>query len=80
MSRVPGEDTKTRYQGIFARPAAALPDSKRGRCTCKPSYYGVAYDRFRQRHVKTKRMPTAEAATRTRAPTSPRRSSVTKTR
>ena len=67
MSRVPGKDTKTRYQGVFARHQqhCALQDG--GRCSCKPSYYGVAYDRTRKRQVKTKRMPTSDAARNARA-------------
>ncbi len=67
MSRMPGKDTKTRYQGVFARHQQDCAIARGGRCTCKPSYYGVAYDRSRQRHVKTKRMPTAEAARNARA-------------
>jgi integrase len=38
-----------------------------GRCNCKPSYYGAVYDRARNKYVKTKRMPTAEAARNARA-------------
>lgn len=38
-----------------------------GRCNCKPSYYGAVYDRPRKKYVKTKRMPTAEAARNARA-------------
>ena len=64
---MPGKDTKTRYQGVFARHQQHCAIGGGGRCTCKPSYYGVAYDRSRQRHVKTKRMPTAEAARNARA-------------
>ena len=64
---MPGKDTKTRYQGVFARHQQHCGIAGGGRCTCKPSYYGVAYDRSRQRHVKTKRMPTAEAARNARA-------------
>jgi hypothetical protein len=31
-------------------------------CNCKPSYYGVAWDRSRNRNVKTRRLPTVDAA------------------
>ena len=56
-------DTKTRYQGIFARhqKACAL-GAGRARCNCKPSYYGVVWDRERKRQVKTQRLPTLKAA------------------
>jgi integrase len=64
---MPGKDIKTRYQGVFARHQQHCAVGRGGRCTCKPSYYGVAYDRARKRHVKTKRMPTAEAARNARA-------------
>jgi hypothetical protein len=62
MFSVPGKDTKTRYQGVFARHQQGCAVATGGRCRCKPSYYGVAYDRAHNRHVKTKRMLTAEAA------------------
>jgi integrase len=64
---MPGKDTKTRYQGVFARHRKQCALGRGGRCNCKPSYYGVAYDRARKRHVKTKRMTTAEAARNARA-------------
>jgi integrase len=57
-----GKDTKTRYQGVYARHQKHCAIELGGRCRCKPSYYGVAYDPGFQRHAKTKRMPTAEAA------------------
>jgi integrase len=61
------KDTKTRYQGVFARHQTSCPIDLTGRCRCKPSYYGVAYDRHTKRRPKTKRMPTAEAARNARA-------------
>ena len=64
---MPGKDTKTRYQGVFARHRKQCALGRGGGCNCKPSYYGVAYDRARKRHVKTKRMTTAEAARNARA-------------
>jgi integrase len=62
MSGMPGKDTKTRYQGVFARHQQHCAIGNGGRCNCKPSYYGVVWDRARKRHVKTKRMATIEAA------------------
>jgi hypothetical protein len=62
-----GTDTKTRFQGVFARHQATCPIGDTGRCRCKPSYYGVAYDRATKRRAKTKRMATADAATKARA-------------
>ena len=62
MPGMPGKDTKTRYQGVFARHQQHCPIGEGTRCTCKPSYYGACYDRGRKKYVKTKRMPTAEAA------------------
>jgi hypothetical protein len=62
MSRMPGKDTKTRYQGVFARHKQHCAIGGGGHCNCKPSYYGAVYDRARKRYVKTKRTTTAEAA------------------
>ena len=62
MPHVPGKDTKTRYQGVFARHKQHCAIGEGGRCNCKPSYYGAVYDRARKRYVKTKRTTTAEAA------------------
>lgn len=62
-----GRDTKTRYQGVFARHQKDCATNSGRRCRCKPSYYGVVWDRARKRHVKTKRMPTIEAARNARS-------------
>jgi integrase len=62
-----GRDTSTRYQGVFARHRTNCAAESGGRCRCRPSYYGVAYDRAVKRHVKTKRFATAEAARNARA-------------
>jgi integrase len=62
MSGMPWKDTKTRYQGVFARHHKHCAISEGSRCNCKPSYYGACYDRARKKYVKTKRMKTAEAA------------------
>jgi integrase len=56
-----GKDTKTRYQGVFARHqthCAIVAD----KCNCRPGYFGVAWDRVRGRPVKTKTMKTVDAA------------------
>jgi integrase len=67
MSRMPGKDTRTRFQGVFARHQHHCTIGDGGRCNCKPSYYGVCYDRARKKRVKTKRLPTADAARNARA-------------
>jgi hypothetical protein len=64
---MPGKDTRTRFQGVFARHQHHCTIGDGGRCNCKPSYYGVCYDRAGKKRVKTKRMPTAEAARNARA-------------
>lgn len=61
------KDTKTRYQGVYARHQVSCPVVGGGRCRCKPGYYGVVYDRARTRQVRTKRMPTADGARNARA-------------
>ena len=67
MPAMAGKDTRTRYQGVFARHQKHCATERGGRCRCKPSYYGVVYDPAFKRHTKTKRMPTAEAARNARA-------------
>ena len=67
MSRMSGKDTSTRFQGVFARHQQHCAIDDGARCNCKPSYYGVVWDRARKRHVKTKRMPTIEAARNARS-------------
>lgn len=59
---MPFRDTKTRYQGIYARHQTHCAIDASGRCNCKPSYFGVVYDRDRKRQVKTRRQHTIEAA------------------
>ena len=67
MSGMTGRDTKTRYQGVFARHQQHCAIAGGSRCNCKPSYYAVVWDRARKHHVKTKRMPTIEAARNARS-------------
>ena len=69
---MPGRDTRTRWQGVFARHrqgcavgelpgGAPLTDIGRA-CDCTPSYYGKVYDARRRRYVVTKRFATLAAA------------------
>lgn len=69
---MPGRDTRTRWQGVFARhregcaverlpSGATLADVARA-CDCEPSYYGKVYDRGRRRHTATKRFGSIAAA------------------
>jgi hypothetical protein len=44
-----GRDTKTRFQAVFARHQAHCAIQRGRGCSCRPSYYGVAYDRRRKR-------------------------------
>lgn len=67
MTGVPGIDTKTRAQGVFARHQKRCAIEHGKRCSCKPSYYGVVWDRARGRQLRTKRMTTVEAARKARA-------------
>jgi len=61
------KDTRTRYQGVYARHQQRCRTEEGGRCNCKPSYYGIACDRARRKHVGTRRQPTTEAARNARA-------------
>jgi integrase len=69
---MPGRDTRTRWQGVFARhrqgcpvedlpTGSALTDVARV-CSCEPSYYAKVYDRARRRHVATRRYAASAAA------------------
>lgn len=62
-------DTQTRYEGVFARHQAkcAKGEDKNKRCTCRPRYYGVAWDRVTQKYVKTGRYDQAIEARDARA-------------
>jgi integrase len=65
MAPVPGRDTTTKYQGVFARHQQACATTASGDpkvCNCTPSYYGVAWDRAAGRHRKTRRFPRAGEA------------------
>lgn len=52
---MPGIDTKTRYAGVFARHQEGCAEERGKRCNCKPSFYGVAYDRAERKQRKTQR-------------------------
>jgi integrase len=65
MVGVPGRDTKTKYQGVFARhreSCATTASGNRKDCNCSPSYYGVVWDRAARRHRKTRRFGRADEA------------------
>jgi integrase len=62
-----GIDTKTRYQGVFARHQKKCPLKDGGRCNCSPSYFGVVWDREASRHRKTRHLGRAIAARDARA-------------
>jgi integrase len=52
-----GVDTKTRYQGVYARHRRNCPKTldKGSRCRCRPSYYGKVWDPAIGRHRRTER-------------------------
>lgn len=64
MPGMPGRDTKTRTSGVFARhkQRCAVNADRSARCNCKPSYFGVCWDTQRRRPVKTRLMPSIDAA------------------
>ncbi|MFP5387776.1 MAG: tyrosine-type recombinase/integrase [Thermoleophilia bacterium] len=51
-------DTKTRYEGVYARHSlyCDLGIGKK-RCTCEPTYYGTVWDNSIGRNRRTKRVP-----------------------
>jgi integrase len=61
------KDTKTRYQGVFARHRASCALGRGKRCNCTPRYYGVAWDRNERRQRKTRRFDHAIEARDARA-------------
>ena len=63
MTGVP-RDTKTRYQGVYARHKTGCAIERSRRCSCKPSYWGKAYDRDARKSRATPFLATpAEART-----------------
>lgn len=67
-----GRDTRTRWEGIYARHAVGCGVEKLPRgpsltqisraCKCSPAYWGKGWDRAESKHVKTKMYPTSSAA------------------
>ena len=65
MAAMRGRDTKTRYQGVFARHQQACRTTATGdakACHCTPSYFGVVWDRAARKHRKTRRFARAGEA------------------
>jgi hypothetical protein len=57
-------DTKTRYQGVYARHKTGCAIERAKRCSCRPSYWGKAYDRDARKSRATSFLATpAEART-----------------
>ena len=55
---MPWRDTKTRFQGVFARHQESCRIDAGGdpkECNCAPGYYGVVWDRAARKHRKTRR-------------------------
>jgi integrase len=48
------KDTKTRYQGIYARHQEGCAVERDAACNCTPSYFGSVYDRSIRRRRKTR--------------------------
>ena len=61
------KDTRTRFQGVHARHQQRCRLHDGGRCNCKPSYYGVAYDRAQRKPVRTRRHLTVDTAKNARS-------------
>jgi integrase len=51
---VAGVDTKTRYQGVYARHQEGCRVEQDRPCNCTPSYFGTAWDRIAHRTRKTR--------------------------
>ena len=56
------KDTKTRYQGVYARHKQDCAVEHDRACTCTPSFWGKAWDAAAGRHRKTKFLSAATAA------------------
>jgi integrase len=48
------KDTKTRYQGVYARHRIDCAVEQDGTCNCSPSYWGRVWDRADNKHRKTR--------------------------
>lgn len=69
-----GRDTRTKYQGVYARhregcalSVALVEGREDGACDCKPSYFGVVYDKRARKTQKTRHRPKAIEARNERA-------------
>jgi integrase len=56
------KDTKTRYQGVFARHKTGCATERKQRCNCAPSYWGKVWDRDAQKARITAFLPSPTAA------------------
>ncbi len=56
------KDTKTRYQGVYARHRIDCAVEQDGTCDCSPSYWGRVWDRVDTKHRKTKMVRTIAEA------------------
>ncbi|MHB1539151.1 MAG: tyrosine-type recombinase/integrase [Solirubrobacteraceae bacterium] len=61
------KDTKTRYQGIYARHQLGCAIDAGRSCNCSPSYWGQVWDRAAGKARKTKRLQSIAAARNARA-------------
>lgn len=61
------KDTKTRYQGIYARHQLGCAIESNRACNCSPSYWGQVWDRAASKPRKTKRLRTVAEARNARA-------------
>ena len=50
------KDTKTRYQGVYARHRLGCALEQGRACNCSPSYWGRVWDRVASKHRKTRMM------------------------
>ncbi|MEK6252324.1 MAG: tyrosine-type recombinase/integrase [Actinomycetota bacterium] len=67
---MPGRDTKTRFQGVYARHQERCATTASGSpkaCNCSPSYYASVWDRTAGKYRKTKRFPRVVEARNARA-------------
>ena len=62
-----GVDTKTRYQGVFARHREGCRIEVDRPCNCKPGYFGTAWDRVAHRTRKTRHFRLVSEARTARA-------------
>lgn len=61
-----GVDTRTRYDGVWARHKVGCGIEGGKRCNCKPSYFGRAYDRTTKRKQRTSVYPLVAEAVNAR--------------